>query len=424
MGFNLEGDFLSEYIQYTKEIDCPTIYSRWAAIVGIGALLGRDVYIQRGHYNIYPQIYAMLIGTSGTGKGTSIKLISKLLKQLGYNSFAPNKVKPETFLKYLADEGFSNSTANGHDLLDEFLWKETIKKNEYSEIFIAVDEFNNFIGVNNLDFISILGELWGIDEDYKNPLATKQSVYIKLPTVSILGGNTPTNFHTAFPPEILNQGFFSRLLLIYGESNDSRILFPRPPAKEDTDRIIAALKKIKSSKPGIIAISPTARKLLEKIYRDGRKFDDIRFDTYNTRRITHLFKLCTIISRSWAISGNELCEEQVIYANTILTHAEQFMTKALGEFGRAKNSNITHKVLQLLENSNEGLELHDIWKHVSQDLETIRSLTEIIQNLLQAEKVQHVKGTGKLLIKKRQIWKGDDTVDFSLLTENERNMKL
>ncbi|MFK5283171.1 hypothetical protein ACI3PL_26730, partial [Lacticaseibacillus paracasei] len=77
-----------------------------------------------------------------------------------------------------------------------------------AESFIAADEFNNFIGLGNTDFISILGELWDYEGVYDYRLKNSKSVFIPYPTISILGGNTPTGFSQAFPPESIGQGFF------------------------------------------------------------------------------------------------------------------------------------------------------------------------------------------------------------------------
>ena len=93
------------------------------------------------------------------------------------------------------------------------------------------------------------------------------------------------------------------------------------------------------------------------------------------------------------------------------------MPKALGEFGKAKNSDVVHKVIQVLENS-LPLSLQDIWKEVNHDLDKITELAEIIRNLTLADRIQTVNG--KFLIKKSVTKvENSDTVDYSLLTREE-----
>ena len=126
----------------------------------------------------------------------------------------------------------------------------------------------------------------------------------------------------------------------------------------------------------------------------------------------------------------EVTEQAVIYANTILSHAEQFMPKALGEFGKAKNSDVSHKVLSVIQAAKGVVTFQQIWAQVHQDLEKLQDLVTIVQNLAEAGKIQSITktqggGQGGFLPKHKIIeFTDSSTVDFSLLTEEERKMKL
>jgi hypothetical protein len=125
-----------------------------------------------------------------------------------------------------------------------------------------------------------------------------------------------------------------------------------------------------------------------------------------------------------AAGESRISEAVVIFAHTTLVHAEQFMPKALGEFGLAKNSDITHKVLEVINEALEPLKVKDIWKVVHQDLENIQKLGEILRNLMEADKIQSIPDMGFLPKKKAIDESVSKYVDYSLLTEEERNMKI
>ena len=420
-------DFFRDYLAYTSGGESPLFYHRWAAICGLGAYLGRDYYFQHGHFNINPNIYAMIIGVSGTRKSAAILQLKKVLQAAGYTSIAAEKTSKEKFILDLAGEdlnAFGSTSANGTDFLGEMLGQPIYsgtEENDYKEISIIADEFNLFIGQNNMEFISLLGVLWDYNGPYKNRIKTGKSIEMLNPTVSILGGNTATGFAQAFPPEILSQGFFSRLILVYGEPTGRKITFPKKPSKEDTNEIANQFRRIKSISRGHADFANTAaEKLLDKIYKSGVGVDDYRFESYNSRRLTHLIKLCLIISAS--TGAKQITEGHIIVANTILSHTEHLMPKALGEFGKAKHSDISHKIMQIIDASAPtGLLLKDIWIHVAQDLDSIPELAKLLQNLLAAGKIQNVHGYGFLPMKKLLIEHSSDTVDYSLLTEEERN---
>jgi len=223
-------------------------------------------------------VYSMLIGSPGTRKSTAIKLMRKVLSEAGYTSIAADKSTKEKFLLDLAGEGDEGSLPSPEKLLDQNLFGgEDVQQD--SEMFIMADEFNDFFGNGNIEFISLLGTLWDYSGVYRNRIKNGKSVSIKNPTVSILGGNTPTGFSLAFPTEILGQGFFSRILLIYGEPNGKRIPFPRPPASSDTEAIVRHLQHIKLSAFGAAKLDAPAERLLERIYSYPSTVDDIRFES-------------------------------------------------------------------------------------------------------------------------------------------------
>lgn len=414
----LGDDFFSQYLDYTSGIEPPAVFQRWCAIGGIGALLGRQFYFQHGHFSVYPNTYTMLIGSPGTRKSTAIKLMRSLLVQAGYATIAAEKSTKEKFLLDLAGE--DNGTVSVDDILDRNLFGHGDDKPD-SEMFIMADEFNDFFGNGNIEFISLLGTLWDFNGTYRNRIKNGKSVDISNPTVSILGGNTPTGFSLAFPTDILGQGFFSRILLIYGEPNGKRIPFPERPSMESTERILESFKRIKANCFGPAELTSSARNLLDKIYRLNPTVDDVRFESYSNRRFIHLLKLCLIHAASR--ESNSICEQDVLYGNTVLTHSESFMPRALGEFGKGKNSDVTHKVLQVISGFEGVCTFKDIWCHVHSDLEKMSQLQEILMNLHAADKIQSVPDLNGYLPKRRIVLEEDASiVDYSLLSAEERRM--
>lgn len=413
-------DFFSAYLEYSGDTESPISFHRWSAIVGLGALLGRRYYFQHGHFTVNPNIYCMLIGNAGTRKSTAIKLFKKLLCDTGYDTIAAEKTTKEKFLMDLAGEDGEGEAKSAESFLDANLFGES---NDDRETFIMADEFNDFTGTGNIEFYSLLGTLWDYSGTYRNRIKTGKSISIHNPTVSLLGGNTPTGFSLAFPPEILGQGFFSRMILVYGEPNGRRITFPKAPDPEATANLIRILQTIRARANGPANLSKGAEQLLDKIYTTANPVDDVRFESYSTRRFTHLLKLCLITAAGFG--SNEITEHHVIYANTVLYHAEHFMPKALGEFGKAKHSDVSHKIIQLLDSQTQVWQFHEIWRHVSNDLEKMADLSVLLQNLVAAEKIQVLpKGEG-FLPRKRMIEAPDSSVlDYSLLTDEERKAVL
>jgi len=426
-----QPDFIASYLAYTRETECPTFFHRWTAVTSLSAYLGRQIFFNHGHFTLYPNLYAMLIGSPGTKKSSAIKIGAKLLKQAGYNTFAAKKTRQEKFLMDLAEQSTAKDIAaggegGGYDILDQNLWGESLEDEADSylhkppaECFIAADEFNNFIGQGNLDFVSILGELWDYEGVFDYKLKNSKSVFIPNPTITILGGNTPTGFSQAFPVESIGQGFFSRLLLVYGEPSGVKYTFPPPPDLEQQAYLITLLHRIKTEVVGEVRMTSESMDLLDRIYKTWGGIDDLRFEHYTNRRLTHLIKMCLVIAASKC--SKVITKQVIVEANTLLSFTEQLMPKALGEFGKARNSDVSHKVMVTIDTATAPVTLQQLWKVVHNDLENRNQLVEILSNLQVAEKIQSV-GSGFLPVKAVRAESVDGALDWNLLTEEERDL--
>lgn len=414
------GDsFLKQYLHYVGDTEAPIFYHRWAAISMIGAYLGRQYSFSLGHFELYTNMYTMLIGDPGTRKSTAIKIAKKIIISAGYDKISADKSSKEKFMLDLAGVDDDSSGKSVDDILDSNLWGDNDGDAD-AEMYIACDEFNDFIGLGNMEFISLLGNMWDYNGVFKNRIKTGKSVSITNPTVSILGGNTSTSFANAFPPDTLGQGFFSRLLLVHGENTGKKITFPEMPSNEKTANIVRELQRIKLSVRGQAKLTTVAENLLDKIYKITPQLADTRFVSYSNRRFTHLLKLCLIISAS--DYSTSITEAHVVEANTLLTHTEHLMPKALGQFGKGKNSDITNKVMNILGDATSPMAIKDIWKYIHNDMDKINDLVDMLRNLLAAEKVFSVSGA---YLSKPQVIEevNNDMLDYNYLTHEERNMR-
>jgi hypothetical protein len=415
---------IEDYLEYIggpdgMKTETPSIFHRWSFMACVGAHLGRQLTFQLGHEKVYTNLYCMLMGEPGSRKSTAIKQAKKLLAKAGYEKFSAERTTKEKF--FLDMVGHVDEAEAAEKTFDQILDANMWSSEECHEMFIVADEFNDFIGAGNIEFISILGSFWNYEGKYENRIKNGKSVIINNPTVSILGGNTPTNFSMAFPPELLGQGFFSRLLLIHGDSTGKRIHRPAPPDSELEFELIQKLRRMKETLSGEVTVTEEADAVLAEIYCTWENHLDSRFSSYAQRRYTHMLKLALIVAA--CNLRMVLTAEDVIYANTMLTHAEKLMPKALGQYGRAKNADVVQVVLATLIEESRPLSLVELWKILHVHFSKQADLAEIVIKLQSAGQIKASVG-GKFIPVKKEI-KADKTqqawVDFTLLTEEERN---
>jgi hypothetical protein len=423
------------YFQFVEKTEPPTIYHRWSLITGIGALLGRKYWMPFGANRIFPNQYVMLIGNAGARKSTAIKMAAKVLKTAGYEHFAAEKTTKEKFLLDLEgaeddssriyqgreNKGGSRSVSARDVLANLELESGTDNHDGIPrEVFITADEFNEFAGSGNLDFLSMLGALWDWDDEsgtYKHRFKNSKSISIYQPTISLIGGNTHVGFKNAFPEAAIGQGFLSRLILVYSEPSGRKITFPEKPSEAVAIAIGERLSKIAKTVTGEATLSLKARQALDTIYRTWTELEDYRFKSYSTRRQTHLFKLCLITSAMRVSS--EIDIEDVILANTILTWAESSMDKALGEYGKSRNSEVIQTIMAALYSAKEPMKMGELFKLVRRDLNRQDELPGIMNDLVSAGKVQYIKETSAFAPLQKAPNGSARYVDFSLLKESK-----
>lgn len=378
-------DFFEEYFNFVGESEAPTIYHRWCSLSILSTLLARDVYIKFGHQTIFPNQYLLLLGAPAARKNTAIGIATRLLREVGYKRFAKDQTSKERFFVDLVHKV---ETDTG---IDEGL--ETLVLDAPSETMIAKGEFLDFIGQNNMPFLTSLTNLWDCPEEYEHPKLHGRSVVIPRPTINILGGATVKGLGLAIPQEAIGTGILSRLLLIYGEPSGKQITFPREVEIEEASKLKELLLEMKLKLKGKMEVSEEAKEILDRMYKTFPGIDDGRFSDYTGRRFIHLLKISMCISASNLRLVIEV--KDVLQANTILHAAETAMPKALGEFGQSKYSNVSNTIMEYLNKAIKPVKHQELWKLVAKDLNDQRDLTNIMVNLRSSEKIQVMAIDGK-----------------------------
>lgn len=409
-------DFFAHYLNYSGGTEVPALVHRWSAIGMLGTWLARDVYVKFGTAKLYPNQYIMLLGDAGSKKSTGIKAAKRIAKLAGYQNFSAEKISKEKFLTELSKQSKGVATSGYNNILDEQLFGE-IEDCDYRNTWICADEFNDFFANNIFEFVSTLGVLWDYEGKYENQVKHGESVVIPNPTVSILSGNTPTTFSATFPAEAIGQGFFSRLLAIHVKPSGRKVTRPKEPSEEETAALVSRLLEIKNFHTGEVEIPEDSWTLIDRIYQNWKQIPDSRFEAYGNRRLTHLLKLSLINAVSRL--SDKIEHIDIRRANTVLDYAEHFMPDAFGEFGTARNSGMTHKIIKELEVSETLMTIHDLWAKMQLDFDKVETFQNHVMGMVQAGKLQF---SGDKLLPQRRVLHTpvNEFLDYRYISKEEK----
>lgn len=400
--------------EYVVDTESPLIYHRWCLISAVGAMLGRNFRFPLGHFTIYPNQFCMLIGSPGARKTSAIKIARNLIKATGFDKIAEGKTTKE---KFLLDLYGQEDDANGLPATGLASLMAGADDEMPHEMYIAADEFNNFAGTGNYEFYSLLGELWDCPDSFSVRTKNSKSFTIHQPVVNIIAGNTHAGFAAAFPPDILGQGFLSRMLLVYSAPLGTKITFPTRPPQALTDLLAEHLRQVRLLVHGEATMEPAAKVAIDYLYQTQEDMVDSRLKHYSARRLMHLIKLC-LVNAALRLSTT-ITEQDVILAHSILSWTEEFMPRALGEFGKSKHSDVTAKIIEALATAAAPQTIHELYQVVATDLEKYNQMPDIIAGLVQADKIQRA-GNG-FLLKIAARKESGKYLDYSLLVEAAGN---
>jgi hypothetical protein len=196
-----------------EETEVPQIFSLWGGISAVSAALGRDCFIDQGHFTVYPNLYIVLAaGSAKCRKSTIITVVKQLLDAIEPPIHTlSQKSTPEALIGALCGmeaEGESRiiSRATGVAVVDEM--STLIDRNSFKSGMIA-----------------ILTKLYDCgDFDYRT--RGRGLEIIREPCLSILGGSTLQWIKEAIPIASIGGGFTARVIFIHQDEPADLIPWP------------------------------------------------------------------------------------------------------------------------------------------------------------------------------------------------------
>lgn len=196
-------NWVENILTQIKHVETPKVYLKWSLYSAISAVAAPHISLNKGGaYDLSPNIYVMLLGDSGLGKGFGPWIAKSLVKTVdntrifsGRNSI--QKIVSDLSLAYTRKE------------------KEMIKD---ARAFLASGEFINFL-LKDDQAISILTEWYDTHyvREWENSLKSSGVEKLKDVCITILGASNDEYLREAIPAAAVKGGFFGRFLFIFAK---------------------------------------------------------------------------------------------------------------------------------------------------------------------------------------------------------------
>jgi hypothetical protein len=231
-------DFLETYLHAAGRTQVPRVYHIWSCLSLLAAALANRVWYEkfRGK-QLKPNLYVMLIGPSGLGKGEAIDFAMEFVSAEHHKrSINPyrGKVTGAAFADALAKP---RKDENGDVNFDP---------DETPVVYLFTPELSMSLGEGKIadDFVKRMTELYtGGNYEYTEATRTHGEITFRVPTINWLAGSTREWLHESVSRSAIKSGFFGRAVPIVVPTYDlvNRITDPGYP--NDRDSAVAWLHK-------------------------------------------------------------------------------------------------------------------------------------------------------------------------------------
>ena len=337
--------FIAAYQSFLANRSTPKEYATWAAIWAISAAVERRVWVFTMEEELYPNLFIMLAGPPATGKGLAIQPARSFVASLG-----PNRVSASSMT--------SASLVDDLRAADRSIIIPGQKSVDYNCLNIASPEFQVLFPMYDTVTLAKVTDIYDCKPYGETRRGGKgeNSFYLERPCMTMLGGTTPEHFFGTFPEAAFRTGFFSRMIIVWGNE--------RPKVKLITKREVNIASKVQkemtalradlsiiSKRTGEFIFAPEAEDLVETFFRQNHPYggDPVpshpRLLYYCARRHAHLCKLMMICALDREVSDEMvLTAEDYQWAYDTLIAAEARMPELFADQNQGGHAQLVSDV--------------------------------------------------------------------------------
>jgi hypothetical protein len=260
--------------------------------------------------------------------------------------------------------------------------------------FIVADELTAFLNAKSYEagLGQLLIQFYDCKKEWEYRSIIRGAEKIRSVCLGMLGASTVDWLRGAIPEEAVGSGLTSRIIFIYEDKPNRPVPFPTGTTEQQ--QILGGLAQHLNAVAclsGKMTWEPEAKDIYQAEYMDfydkHPMYSDKLLSGYAGRRMSHLAKLCMIISAARGVSLI-VTRTDVLQSRDLLSHAEQSMPRVMRLVTTSDAGSDTEYVLGIMK-TRRSLKYHELAQLVGHKF-TSKMLKEILDTLCA---MQVIKGT-------------------------------
>lgn len=379
--------WIDTYLEYTKEQESPKSFNLMTGFAVLSASIGRNIWLPRIKYTIFPNLYIILIAASAKcRKSVAVGIGKKLLTAMETPPMIfAQKLTPEALIDAIMDSKYQDQCF-GLIFSDEL------------SVFLSADAMKRGI-------IPVLTSFYDSHSEWSYHTKGGGKKPIKNSSLALLAATTRDDFINSMPKSAIGGGFTSRLILVYEERPSHLKLFNPVNAQgeeiEETYKegvlrghLIHDLNHMKKNIKGNVKLTKEAKVKADEWYTQEHETDrDSSTDGYFGRKHDTMFKIAALLCIS---ESDELLIQvhHIKRALQILSVTEKNMELLVSRIGTTEAGSITERVLSYITNApniGHSILLRKCWRFAS-----AQELTGIIRTLIDSGEIdEKISGSAR-----------------------------
>jgi hypothetical protein len=370
------ANWLIEWVLQFSNTEVPEAYAIWTGIWAVGAALQNNVYMQRGHSQLFPHLYIFLVGPGSGGKSYSAEEAMNFLKELSIINTHCGDITKSYLISHL--EGIASR---------QLMYNPNLPITDiHPPLALYSDELAHTIssGEHAAEFLRGMTQLYNSSIDSGTHAHSMR--HSGKPVISWLALATVRWLRLSIPSDMVDSGFVARVITIL--ENLSPAIVPQLPSPDLDKRkcLIDDLNEIAQIN-GPFSLSPEALEYHTNWYTETRKKrllirDEVTMSIYG-REDEHAMKVAMIISA--AKSDNRIIEITTLRNATELVYRARqsniglYRSLATGQdFLSAK-----YFVLEKISNSEGAIGHTVLFRQCTRVTRTSKIFNEVIKTLVE-----------------------------------------
>ena len=374
-------NFLDLYLHAIGRDEVPPLYHLWAGLALLAACVADRVWVEKFRgAKLAPNLYVILVGPSGLGKGVAIDQATKFVRDLP----RVNLYRGKSTAAHIVDRlGKPFRRPDGKRILSN------------PKLFLVTPEIGMSVGSGPLaeDFVKLMTDLYtGSPDPITVGTRMHGEVIIQAPCVSWLAGTTKEWLIRSVPRDAIEGGFFGRSVVVGADYDHSkRFVRPQYPADEpDVTAHLRARVRALAHLGGEMMLTAEAREFEEYWYQQREPPEDDLLLPVWKRQHDLLLKLAMLLCLADGGAG-VISRQHVVWAQKLAVQALKAMPDVQSAAATTPDTAATHAARELLRR-NGRLQHSTLLRMVFSRGVNATQLREAVAGLIEAKQVTREPG--------------------------------